>query len=236
MPTDNPSNADCARFELRDVGIDIAGSRLLKGIDIALVGGDILAVTGPSGTGKTLLLRAMVGLDDVACGSITLRGASPASYGWPAYRRRVMLLPTSHPLLPGTVADNFEEPASYRGAKAAPTAMQQRQLLKQVGLDVAPDRDVATLSTGEQRRMAMARAVWMQPDVLVADEPTNGLDEANAAIVERLLREHAHADNHANNTGEGRVVVVVSHDQALISRLSNRSLDVTAHRSAAVPS
>lgn len=198
------------------MGVDVAGRSLLRGITQRLSVGDRLAITGPSGAGKTQLLRVIVGLDNAATGAVFLSGESPSDIGWPTYRRRVSLVPTLHPLLPGTVCENLQAASRY-GGRAAPTAEEQRALLEQIGLDVPLDREGSTLSTGEQRRVAIARALWAGPDVLLVDEPTNGLDEASAAVVEaRLVRFDG-------------IVVMVSHDMALVERLATDRLDIAKH-------
>jgi cobalt/nickel transport system ATP-binding protein len=214
--TSDPIAPGETRLMLRGIGVDVAGTPLLRGISQILAGGDVLAIVGPSGAGKTRLLRVIVGLDDAAEGSMTLNGQSPAEIGWPAYRRRVTLVSTLYTMLPGTVADNLLAPSSFGGGPP-PSKQGQIEALQRVGLSVPLDRDSAVLSTGEQRRVALARAFWMNPDVLVVDEPTNGLDEASARVVEECLTEFS------------GVVVMVSHNLALTDRIATARLDVAEY-------
>jgi ABC-type multidrug transport system ATPase subunit len=173
--------------------------------------GECLAVEGPSGIGKTRLLRAIADLDAVD-GHVTLEGTERRDMAAPAWRRRVRYVSAE----PGWWADT-----AMAHAPAAAAARQRfRRMLSQ--LDVPPaalDRAMAELSTGERRRIGLALALADEPTVLLLDEPTLGLDAARGALVDELIRFQMLA---------GRIVMLATHDIAQIERLAERRLLLAA--------
>lgn len=171
--------------------------------------GECLAVEGPSGTGKSRLLRAIADLDD-AGGYVVLDGAERREMPADAWRRLVRYAAAEPAWWTETAAECF---AGDDGIFARAV-----RLAGDLGLDHGimhwPLRE---LSTGERQRLALARALADQPRVLLLDEPTGALDPVSAALAEELIRYQVLA---------GRSVVLVSHDSAQIDRLAEARLQL----------
>jgi ABC-type iron transport system FetAB ATPase subunit len=179
--------------------------RLMLGpLSFSVGAGDCLCLSGPSGAGKTLLLRAIADLDPHA-GEVWLDGAACGTFAPEDWRRDVGLLPPeSSWWLPG-VREHF-----HNGVPVP---------LDQVGLDTAIlDKPVRQLSSGEKQRLALMRLLANRPRVLLLDEPTANLDAGNTRRIEAVIagyrREH------------GAAVVWVSHDREQIGRVAGRHLEL----------
>ena len=103
-------------LELRDVSITAGGKILLRGVNLSLQRGEIVALCGPSGLGKTTLLRAIAGLDDAAAGTISLEEKSPDEWTYPAFRRRVMLVEQRPVVFDCSIEENLRRPFHYHAA------------------------------------------------------------------------------------------------------------------------
>jgi putative ABC transport system ATP-binding protein len=200
---------------VRELGVAVAGQPLLTGLDFELGPAERVAITGPSGTGKTTLLRTIAGLIDPFHGSVHLNGKTPAEHGWPQYRRHVMWVAQRPVLFDGTVRDNLRTPFQY--ASSAHTAFDERaaaDLLGLVGTGNVLDQQARTLSEGQGQRVCLVRALLLQPEVLLLDEPTSALDADSRALVEALLERAAIA------------TLMVTHDETQVARLAHRSIDL----------
>ena len=200
-------------FELEGVCASRGGRPVLRHVDVAIAPG-ATALLGPSGSGKSTLLRLLNRLADPDLGRVSFRGRDVRALDVLALRRTACLVPQLPALLPGTVADNVSYGPALCGRRAdVPRA------LALAGLDEAYAPRVATdLSVGEQQRVMLARALALEPEVLLLDEPTSALDEVAREGVERTLRELAR--------GAGRSMVVATHDSAQAERLGSRVLRV----------
>lgn len=179
----------------------------LSPVDFELAGGECVAVLGPSGGGKTLLLRAIADLDPNE-GELSLDGESRAGMSGPEWRGRVSYLSSE----PGWWAERIG--AHFADAAAA------MPLLAGLGLGAeALDWTVARASTGERQRLALARTLARTPEVLLLDEPSSGLDPAATEMVETMLRERLAA---------GVAILIATHDPAQAGRLARRRLIVEA--------
>ena len=172
--------------------------------------GECVGLSGPSGSGKTHLLRAVADLDPHG-GEVHLGDACAADLPAPVWRRRVGLLPPESGWWDEHVGPHLPE-----WARSGPR-------LERLGFarDVL-GWEIARLSTGERRRLAIVRLLCNEPDALLLDEPTSGLDAANVAHAERLLREYI-ADRRAP-------AVWVSHDAAQLQRIAGRRLRLSDGR------
>ena len=170
------------------------GSSLLNGVDLDVAAGEWVAVVGESGSGKSTLLNVVAGLDRPDAGEVRLEGRAldfaddDALALW--RRRNVGFVFQAFHLLPYlSVAQNVELPLALLGAPAAERTQRSSALLASVGLAHFGARRPGTLSGGEMQRAAIARALVHAPRLLLADEPTGNLDEANARAVLDCLGE-----------------------------------------------
>ena len=196
------------------------GKRLFTAVhplDIGLEERQLALVSGHSGSGKSTLANMLAGILTPTAGHVRLDGTDLYSLRDEELSRlrneRIGLIPQGHTALRAlTVLDNVLLP-SILYAKAEAPVDRARELLAAVGLDDLADAAPTELSGGELRRMAIARALLMDPAIVLADEPTAGLDSANAAAVLTLLRDAA---------DRGTAVLVVSHE-AEAQRFADRS-------------
>ena len=207
--TGSPSAGSSTLFELERVRASRGGVEVLHEVSLALPEGST-CVAGPSGSGKSTLLRLLNRLAEPDSGRVAYRGRELASLDVLALRREVALVPQLPALLPGTVADNvrFGPGLIRRDVDVAP-------LLDLAGLPAAfADRHADRLSTGEQQRVMLARALALEPRVLLLDEPTSALDERTRDHVEETLAELRRR--------LGISLVLVTHDFAQAERLAER--------------
>ncbi|MFF3228559.1 ATP-binding cassette domain-containing protein [Nocardia suismassiliense] len=189
-------------FVLDRVGVVANSTPLLVDLDVTMPGGRCTAVVGPSGTGKTTLLRLLNRLAEPSSGRILLDDTPITELDVLALRRRVGLVPQRPVLLADVVADEL------RVGCADLSTAQATALLARVGLPESfAERRCAELSGGEAQRVCLARALAVEPDVLLLDEPTSALDAVAATAVAELIRAHV---------GAGGTVVLVSHDHSFV--------------------
>lgn len=173
---------------------------LIGPISLSIAPGECVSLRGPSGTGKSLLLRAIADLDPNE-GDVRLDQQSRNRMPAPQWRRLVAMIPAESGWWTDNVADHFKP-----GPETA-------ALLEAVDLPKALDWKVNRLSTGEKQRLALARALHNKPKVLLLDEPTSALDEQATARVEDIVR---------RQMSEGVAILLVTHDQAQAQRLGGR--------------
>ena len=167
---------------------------VLRDLDLTVEAGEMVAIVGASGVGKSTLLHALGGLDRVDQGTIAIGGTELtrlADAEIVAFRnRRVGFVFQFHHLLPEFSAiENAEMPMRIARVPLSDARPHAEGLLRRVGLGERLGHRPGMLSGGEQQRVAVARALVMQPSVLLADEPTGDLDEATADTLHALLRE-----------------------------------------------
>jgi putative ABC transport system ATP-binding protein len=195
---------------VRGLAKSFAGETALAGVEARFAGARLHAVTGPSGSGKTTLLRLLAGLDVPSAGSVDVLDTELSSLGREgraAFRRRhIALVAQETPLVPFLSArENVELSLALRGP-ARPD--EPDEVLTAVGLSERISQRVSRLSAGEQTRVQVARAVAGRPELLLADEPTARLDQANALAVVNLLAELARET--------GAAIVCATHDPIVI--------------------
>lgn len=194
-------------FELEEVTYSRGGKVVLRDVTAALPVG-ASSVVGPSGSGKSTLLRLLNRLADPQSGRVVYEGRDVRERDPLALRREVSLVPQLPALVEGTVHDNV----AY-GPRLAGHSFDARSCLELAGLDAAfEDRDASKLSVGEQQRVMLARALALEPRVLLLDEPTSALDqEARDAVEGTLMRLRART---------AISIVVVTHDIEQARRLA----------------
>lgn len=204
-------SAPPALLQVCDLDVAVGGATLLRGVRFTLQPGEVLAIIGPSGQGKSTLLRALVGLHPRAGGSVVLRGLSPTA-PLPQLRRQLLLVAQRSVVLPGTVADNLGLAFGMRVDPRPLDLAAARAQLDALGLrDVTLEREASGLSEGQRQRLALARALLVAPQVLLLDEPSAALDAAARDQLVDALRGFC---------AGGGGVVVVSHDPALLQALA----------------
>ena len=169
---------------------------VLDGVSLGIVAGEIVDVRGPSGAGKTTMLRALARLLPEATGTLTLKGRLADEFSPYEWRHHVTLLPQTATMRPGTVRENLLLPWSLKARSDEPAPAEQAlgHALRDVGLgDIALDRDAARLSVGQAARVALLRVVLAAPDVLLLDEPDANLDDESTAQVAAMTERFAAA-------------------------------------------
>ncbi|MFR9802439.1 thiol reductant ABC exporter subunit CydD [Pseudonocardia sp. RS010] len=215
---------------LRGVRVDGRAGPVLDGLDLTVRPGETLGVTGPSGCGKTTLIELLAGLRTPDAGAVTVDGVDLTDVATPAWMRRVAWVPQRPVLLAGTVASNvaLADPGASPAAIARAAAAAQLD----VDLDTPVGEDGEGLSTGQRRRVALARALLADRPLLLLDEPTEGVDARTEAEIGDALPV----------VTAGRTTVLVSHRPEVLARcdrivaLPGAPADPTAVPAATLPS
>ncbi|WP_326975114.1 amino acid ABC transporter ATP-binding protein [Caproicibacter sp. BJN0012] len=203
------------------------GTEVLKGISLDVEKGEVLTVIGPSGSGKSTLLRCITQLEDIDRGEVSICGetlVSNGKSGAAVYSDRAACNRIALHL--GLVFQNFnlfphftvlrnitEAPVHVLGKKKAEAEASARELLKKMELSDKADAYPCQLSGGQQQRVSIARALAMNPDLLLFDEPTSALDPELTGEILKVIRELA---------AEHRTMVVVTHEMAFARDVADR--------------
>jgi len=204
--------------EVSDLGFSRSGRPIFSGLQLSIRRGSITAIMGPSGTGKTTLLRMITGQLRPQTGRVTVCGQNvadlPRSKLFDLRRRMGMLFQNSALLTDFNVFENVAFP--LRENTSLPDELIRHVVLTKldsVGLRGAAGLMPSELSGGMARRVAMARAIVMDPELLLYDEPFSGLDPISLGVILRLIRR--------NNDALDLTSVVVSHDVAEINEIAD---------------
>jgi putative ABC transport system ATP-binding protein len=191
-----------------DLRYAVGGRTILEGISLQSSSGQVLAVRGPSGSGKSSLLAILGGLITPTGGAVTLDGAPVTPGSDLALRRRFGLVLQGYGLVAAlTARENVAVVLQAAQVPRAQVRSRVQDVLERVRLATVADHLVEDLSGGQQQRVAVARALVTAADVLLADEPTAELDAENRGLIVSLLLERARA---------GAVVVIASHDPDVV--------------------
>ncbi len=220
MNSDGRQGGSSVKLRAEKLGRSVPGKVLIAEADFEVRQGETLAIVGPSGSGKSSLLRLLNRLDEPTSGTVYLEDVDYRQILPQELRRRVGMVLQRPYLFPGAVADNLQFGPRQRGQELTAEALEE--LLAGVGLTGFGSRDVANLSGGEAQRVSFARALANFPEALLLDEPTSALDEAAKKEVEALIRKIGQE--------RGLACVLVTHDVAQAARLAERVLVLEAGR------
>lgn len=199
-------------IELNNITRSFGSLQVLKGISLSIERGEVVSITGPSGAGKTTLLQIMGSLDKPDSGKVLYDGQDITRMSEKeisAFRNRhIGFVFQFHQLLPEfTALENITIPMLIGGSTMRQATVRAKELLELMGLADRADHKPAQLSGGEKQRIAVARALANQPDVILADEPSGSLDTKNKEELHNLffsLRDKL-----------GQTFVIVTHDESL---------------------
>ncbi len=211
-------SAAMSLLSAQGIGVELGKRRVLESVDFALAHGELVGLLGPNGAGKTTLLRALAGLQPLQSGTVKLRDRGLGEYPAAERARRLAYLPQGGqchwpiPVAQVVALGRLPHRAPWARLPQSDREAVQRALH---AADVAhlADRPCTELSGGERARVLLARALAVEAQALLADEPTAGLDPAHQLGVMELLRARA-------RTGVG--VVVTLHDLTLAARFCDR--------------
>jgi putative ABC transport system ATP-binding protein len=192
----------------------VMGKILVEGISFSVNTGGVLAVLGPSGSGKSSLLRLLNRLDEPDCGNVFLDGIEYRKIAPRELRQKIGMVMQRAYLFPGTVARNLQFGPQQRNEMLNSDLLEK--LLTEVGLAGYARRDVANLSGGEAQRVSLARTLANRPEVLLLDEPTSALDADSKAGVEAILQ--------GVIVSQQLACVWVTHDREQAARVATRAL------------
>lgn len=201
-----------SKLETESLTKVVDGEPIVEDVSLRIAASTVLAVVGSSGAGKSSFLRLLNRLDEPTDGTVYLDGVDYREVDPQELRRRIGLVPQESALRPGTVRENVAASDRIRGEPVDDERV--AALLDRVQLPNAAERDVEDLSGGQQQRVAVARTLYVDPEVLLLDEPTSHLDSETEARVEELLGDLIRT--------EGLTCVLVTHDTAQAERLGDR--------------
>jgi UDP-glucose/iron transport system ATP-binding protein len=208
-----------AKVRISDVWYVVGQAEILRGVTAAVDEGEVVSIVGPSGAGKSTLLRTINRLVEPTAGEIFLDGIATVEMDPLELRRRVGMVFQLPALFGETVAD-----VVLYGLRLVDRSADTGRLLELVGLDSSlAGRDPQSLSVGQQQRVSIARALALEPEVLLMDEPTSALDRAARQRIEALIRDL--------NARLKLTIVIVSHALDQVERIADRVLLLTAGRS-----
>lgn len=206
----------CKEYKMGDTTV-----KALKGVDVSFRDNEFVAILGHSGCGKTTLLNIIGGLDRYSEGDLQINGVSTKKYkdrDWDAYRNHsVGFVFQSYNLIPHqTVLSNVELALTLSGVKKSERRKRAKEALKKVGLSDQLKKKPNQMSGGQMQRVAIARSLVNNPDILLADEPTGALDTDTSVQIMEILKEVA----------KDRLVIMVTHNPELADEYATRIVNL----------
>lgn len=203
------------RVQVRGLRKGFRGAEVLRGIELTIERGEIFVIMGPSGSGKSVLLRQIIGLDEPDAGGVLIEGESSQATGTSEHFRMAMVFQSAALLNSLTVGENVGlYLAEHRLLPPPEIARVVREKLALLGLEGEEEKLPGELSGGMKRRVAIARALVMEPQLLLYDEPTSELDPLRSVTIGREILEL--------NRRLGVTSVVVTHDRDLACGIAHR--------------
>lgn len=214
-PSEGAARTSGVRVEVRGLQKRFGNAPVLKSINLSVAAGEIFVVMGPSGSGKSVLLKHLIGLEVPDAGEILIEGMSIHASNIHEHHRLAMVFQSGALLNSLTVGENVGLYLSEHRLKPAGEIQRiVKEKLDLVGLDGMEERPVSELSGGMKKRVAIARALVIEPELLLYDEPTSELDPMMAVVIgEEILK---------LNHRIGVTSVVVSHDRDLAFGIADR--------------
>ena len=210
------------KIEGLEKSFELGGERLevLRGLSLTMAGGDSLAIVGPSGCGKSTLLHIIGTLDQPDSGSVLIDGTDPFALDEAALAQfrnsHIGFIFQDHHLLPQlSVLENVLVPALATGSAGVEDRDRAIELLRRVELEDRMAHLPSELSGGQRERVAIARSLFKQPSLLLADEPTGNLDRRTAELMTQLLIELQQQS--------GAMLIAVTHSESLAGALGRRA-------------
>ena len=225
----NPSTSNSppsTLLEARGVGRRAPNSDnwLLRDVDLSIERGGRLAIVGPTGSGKTLLMRALSRLDAIDAGEILWQGSPILGDAIPRFRQDAIYLHQRPALLDATVEENLRLPFTFQCHRES--EFSREEIIPQLEVvhrtESFLDRSSRDLSGGEMQIVALLRAIQLQPSMLLLDEPTASLDDESTEMIEQLI------NGWFESSPTGRALLWVSHDKRQVARVANRVLSMNA--------
>jgi molybdopterin-binding protein len=214
-------------YELNNITLEQQHKIILNIPQLTIASGQCVALLGENGAGKTSLINLLAFTTQPNHGSIRFFGQPIRSKLSPSQRCRIGLVHQQPFLLPGTVADNIRLALSLQGVKRSDIPELIKQALKQVNLTNLADQAANTLSGGELKRVAIARAIAYQPDILLLDEPFSHLDHRHIQQLEDSINHFAQQS--------GKTVVFSTHDRFQAHALASSTINLVAGNITAAP-
>ena len=207
-------------IKIENITKSFGSLQVLKGVNLEISKGEIVSIVGPSGAGKTTLLQLVGALDTPDGGAIYFNGENLCSMGrnrLAAFRNtHIGFVFQFHQLLPEfTALENIMIPALIAGKSRSEAARRAAELLQLMGLSARADHKPSQMSGGENQRIAVARALVNNPDIILADEPSGSLDSRNKEELHKLffdLRDRF-----------GQTFIIVTHDEKL-AQITDRTV------------